>query len=386
MLKETYTENIETERLLLRKFEYTDEDSMLRNWIADPEVQHNYGEPVYSTSEEVRAFMDKIMEGYSRPHYYKWAVIEKDSRECVGLIAYFLVDVKNEFAEIEYCIGTAFQGKGYATEACKAVIRYGFDVIGLHKVQICARPSNAPSRKVIEKCGFEYEGMLRDYFHMADGTFESRMYFSILNPQCSEQEKKGSLKNVVLDMGNVLLDFNPDFVLDAFCSSDEEKEVIRRELFDGPEWLMGDRGDIKDKDRFDLVKKRVPEKYHDALRKCADGWKICMNPLKGAREFCERVKANGYGIYVLSNASDLFYDYFPKFLPLDFFTGVFVSSDYLMLKPDVEIYKTFLNKYGLKGEECLFVDDREENVSGARKAGMQAFCFKGDYDEVLRLL
>ena len=49
------------------------------------------------------------------------------------------------------------------------------------------------------------------------------------------------IKNIVLDMGNVLLDFRPEFVLDAFCSSDEEKAVIRKELFGGPEWKMGDR-------------------------------------------------------------------------------------------------------------------------------------------------
>ena len=134
------------------------------------------------------------------------------------------------------------------------------------------------------------------------------------------------IKNIVLDMGNMLLDFNPEAVINMFCSSEEEKDIIRKELFNGPEWLMGDKGEIKDKDRFDLVKVRVPEKYHDALRKCADEWGVCMVPLNGAREFCERVKKSGYGIYILSNASDLFYDYFPKFLPLDFFTGVFVSS------------------------------------------------------------
>ncbi|MBR2750059.1 MAG: HAD-IA family hydrolase [Clostridiales bacterium] len=193
------------------------------------------------------------------------------------------------------------------------------------------------------------------------------------------------IKNIVLDMGNVLLDFNPEFVLSQFCSSEEEKEVIRQELFHGPEWKMGDRGLIKDKDRFDLVKGRVPEKYHQALRNCADHWDICMKELPGAREFCEKVKALGFGVYILSNASDLFYSYFPRFMPLDFFTGVFVSADHLMLKPEVEIFETFLKEYGLKSEECLFVDDRQDNVGGARQAGMQAVCFKGDYEEVIRL-
>ena len=65
---------------------------------------------------------------------------------------------------------------------------------------------------------------------------------------------------------------------------------------------------------------------------------------------------------------------------------MFVSSDYLMLKPEVEIYQAFLAKYGLVAEECLFVDDREENVSGARKAGMNGFVFKGDYNAVFENL
>ena len=193
MLKETSTETINTGRLTLRKFESGDCDSVLKNWASDPAVQVNYGEPVYATKEEVAGLLKKYVEGYKNSHYYRWAIIEKESGECIGQIAYFLVDVKNEFAEIEYCIGSAFQKKGYATEACKAVIQYGFDVIGLHKVQICARPANTPSLKVIEKCGFVHEGMLRDYFRMDNGKFEGRMYFSILENEFKKMEEKNSL-------------------------------------------------------------------------------------------------------------------------------------------------------------------------------------------------
>lgn len=189
-----------------------------------------------------------------------------------------------------------------------------------------------------------------------------------------------------MDMGNVLLDYDPDAVLDMFCSSDEEKEVINRELFNGPEWEMGDRGDIKDKDRYDLAKVRVPEKYHKALYDCAFKWSVCMDPLPGAREFCNYVKDHGYRIFVLSNASDLFYEYFPKFMPLDFFDGVFVSSDYLMLKPDPAIYETFLSRYGLKAEECLLIDDRKENISGAKIVGINGFRFEGDFEKIIELL
>lgn len=193
------------------------------------------------------------------------------------------------------------------------------------------------------------------------------------------------IKNIVLDMGNVLFDYNPDFVVNTFCSSEEEKAVIKSELFGGPEWELGDKGVIRDRDRYDLVKVRVPEEYHEALRKCAYEWDICMKPLPGAKDFCNYVKDSGYRVFVLSNASDLFYQYFPRLLPLEFFDGVFVSADHLMLKPDSEIYETFLDEYGLKAEECLFIDDRELNVKAAAELGFKTFRFAGDFEVVKRL-
>lgn len=93
-----------------------------------------------------------------------------------------MVDSNNHFAEIEYCIGRYFQRKGLATEATKAVIQFGFNKMNLHKVQICHKSINIPSRKVIEKCGFVYEGTLRDFFYM-DGQYVDRLYYSILKDE-----------------------------------------------------------------------------------------------------------------------------------------------------------------------------------------------------------
>lgn len=188
MLTHNGTDTITTDRLILRKFEYSDDDSMLRNWIADEKIQSMYSEPVYSTKEEVKELLDKYIGSYERPDYYRWAVIEKASGECIGQIAYFLVDSKNHFAEIEYCIGAEFQCRGYATEATKAVIAFGFDRINLHKVQICTKTINKPSRRVIEKCGFTYEGTLRDYFFM-NGEYVGRHYFSILREEYEAKKK-----------------------------------------------------------------------------------------------------------------------------------------------------------------------------------------------------
>ncbi|MBU3200146.1 GNAT family N-acetyltransferase [Clostridium estertheticum] len=179
MLTHIGTMQIKTERLLLRKFEYTDDKNMLKHWVSDPEIQLMYSEPVYTTMKEVKELLNKYISAYEKNDCYRWAIVLKETGECIGQIAYFLVDSNNHFAEIEYCIGSCFQRKGFATEATKSVIQYGFDKINLHKVQICHKSINIPSRNVIEKCGFVYEGTLRDFFYM-DGQYVDRLYYSIL--------------------------------------------------------------------------------------------------------------------------------------------------------------------------------------------------------------
>ena len=176
------TQEIVTDRLLLRAFTYDDADQMFRNWASDEEVQHNYGEPAYGTLEAVQELLAKVIAKYDDGYFYRWVITERETGECVGMAAYFLVDQGNHFGEIEYCIGKAFQGKGYATEACRAVIRYGFEKIGFNKVQICCRPANVASNKVIDKCGFTYEGTLREYFYR-DGKYEGRKFYSILRSE-----------------------------------------------------------------------------------------------------------------------------------------------------------------------------------------------------------
>lgn len=182
MLTHIGTHTIETEGLILRRFNYTDDEDMLQYWVADERIQSLYSEPVYTTKDEVKGLLDKYIGSYDKDDYYRWAIIEKKSNKCIGQIAYFLVDNKNHFAEIEYCIGTEFQCKGYATEATKAIIEYGFKKINLHKVQICTKTINQPSKRVIEKCGLTYEGTMRDFFYM-NGEYVGRLYFSILKSE-----------------------------------------------------------------------------------------------------------------------------------------------------------------------------------------------------------
>ena len=190
------------------------------------------------------------------------------------------------------------------------------------------------------------------------------------------------IKNIILDMGNVLLTFNPEVCLNAFLDNEEDRAIIRKELFEGPEWIQGDYGIITNAQRYEPVSKRVPARLHPALQKCVDEWDMCMKPVPGAMDFCEYVKSKGYGIYVLSNACNGFYKYFPNFAEVSYFDGVMVSSDVHMIKPEEGIYTHFLTTYGLVAQECLFIDDRPENVEGGCKIGMNGFIFTGDFEAV----
>ena len=194
------------------------------------------------------------------------------------------------------------------------------------------------------------------------------------------------IKNVILDMGNVLLNYDPDFSLDTLCTNPEAKPIIKKYLFEGYEWIQTDLGVITPEHRFESVKKHIPEQFHNDFASVHENWAICMTPVDGAKEFCDYLKRNGYRIFILSNASTEFYTYFTKQFELDFFDGYAVSCDLKIIKPDERIYKHILDKYSLVPEECLFIDDRKENTDAAEKLGMFGFEFKKNYDEITALI
>ncbi|WP_285824391.1 HAD family hydrolase [Schaedlerella arabinosiphila] len=194
------------------------------------------------------------------------------------------------------------------------------------------------------------------------------------------------IKNIIFDMGNVLLRYDPEVCLNRFVKREEDRALIRRELFEGPEWVQGDLGHITDEQRFDGVSRRVPQELHTELRQCVEQWHMCMEPVHGAKEFCAYAKEQGYRLYVLSNASSSFYQYFPRFAPFEYFDGLVVSCDIHIVKPDIRIYRYLLETYGLAPEECFFIDDMAANVEGARKAGISGAVFGGDFEEIRKKL
>jgi len=182
-MQHTGTQTIMTNRLTLRRFTPADTESAWRNWAGDEQVQSDYGEPVYVTLEAAGELLDRYIGSYEKAEVYRWGIfLSSEPDNCVGQVAYFIVDSKNEFCEIEYCIGRAYQNNGYTTEAVKTITAYGFDTVGFNRIQVSCRHVNIPSKRVIEKCGFTYEGTLRQYFNHL-GEFHDRLYYSILKSE-----------------------------------------------------------------------------------------------------------------------------------------------------------------------------------------------------------
>lgn len=194
------------------------------------------------------------------------------------------------------------------------------------------------------------------------------------------------IKNIIFDMGRVLLKFDPYVSLNTYCENKEDIDLLYKELFEGPEWIMADEGKITNGQRFELVRERVPERLHRTLKLVVENWDMCMEPVEGALGFYARVKEKGYHTYVLSNACNRFYGYFPKHYDLESFDGVVVSSDVKMIKPNPAVYEYILKKYGLKPEECLFIDDVEANVKAAEAVGIKGFVFKNNYEKLKEVL
>ncbi len=175
------TQKIETDRLKLRPFTLLDAGSMYTNWINDPAVQAEYGEPVYGSISSIEGLLQKWISAYRKDDFYRWAVTLKDRETCIGQIAFCHVDCEHHQAELEYCIGQAYQNKGYVTEALTAVIQFTFARTGLHRLQAYHRGRNAVSGRVLQKAQMKYEGTLKESFYYCDtGEYDDKLYYGIV--------------------------------------------------------------------------------------------------------------------------------------------------------------------------------------------------------------
>jgi len=129
----------------------TDAADLLELWIADPNVQTEYGEPTYETMEAVEGLLKKWIAGYENPAFYRWAMVERESNRCIGQIAFCRVYEDCRAAEMEYCVSAGFWGKSYAGEALQAVIDHIFANTDFSWLEVYHRAENTKSGRVLQR-------------------------------------------------------------------------------------------------------------------------------------------------------------------------------------------------------------------------------------------
>ena len=195
------------------------------------------------------------------------------------------------------------------------------------------------------------------------------------------------IKNIVFDLGNVLLDFDPKSYLDELGYSDDLKAQLINEIFETEEWLQLDRGTISQKQAVEKWQQRNPELAEEIAEVMAE-WEKILTLKKDSLEILKSTAKKNYNLYILSNFHQLAFDYISsKYDFFKYFDGRVISADVNLIKPEAEIYDHLLNKFNLKAEETLFIDDSKANIEAALKKGIRVIHFKDaeSLDEELKL-
>lgn len=185
------------------------------------------------------------------------------------------------------------------------------------------------------------------------------------------------IKNILFDMGQVLIRFDQGFFIRRLGIDGPDKDLLMQEVFRSVEWVQMDRGTLREEDAFLRIAPRLPEHLHDAAKKLLCMWDRPILEIEGMYELVAELKEKGYGVYLLSNASVRQHDYWPRIPASQFFDGKLISADVHVIKPQPEIYRLCLEKFGLTAEECFFIDDAPANIEGALNCGIPGAVFHG---------
>lgn len=187
-----------------------------------------------------------------------------------------------------------------------------------------------------------------------------------------------SIRNVIFDMGGVLMTFNSKRFATIFTDTEEDAELLDRALFDRNEWALLDAGVISHETMRRIAEATLPERLLPNLHECIAHWPEHSEPIAPTNSFAAQLKERGFGLYLLSNAStriDEQLGHCPAYPLMD---GRVVSAEERLMKPDPAIYQLLCERYGLDSATCIFVDDNLNNCHGAEVAGMQSFHFITD--------
>ena len=195
------------------------------------------------------------------------------------------------------------------------------------------------------------------------------------------------IRNIVFDMGNVMIRFDPAYFMDREGLTDPaDRKLVMNELFQSLEWAQMDSGVLTEETAEPLILARIPDRLKAQVRHLLHNWSSPRDEIPGMEELAQGLKNAGYGIWLLSNASKAQHTYWPKVSVSRLFDGKLISCDIGFVKPMREIYQAFSEKFGLLPEECVFIDDAISNVAGAVACGWQGIVFHGDSAELAEKL
>ncbi len=184
------------------------------------------------------------------------------------------------------------------------------------------------------------------------------------------------IRHIVFDLGQVLINYQPEAYLRRLFPHHPHIEVLQRAIFASSEWLMLDRGVI---DQWEAEARLINQ--HPYLKKeisaTLAGWFAMLTPIEANVELLPQLKNKGYGLYVISNFHKAAFSHVVgKYGWFELFGGMVLSFQHQVLKPEPQIYRELLGGYQLREEECLFIDDVAANVEGARRMGMDAVLYQ----------
>ena len=190
------------------------------------------------------------------------------------------------------------------------------------------------------------------------------------------------IRNIVFDMGQVIIRFDPKIFLDRYDITEEDKQILNREVFRSVEWIMTDHGKMDETSAVNSIIPRIPPHLKKIASSLVREWYEPVIPVEGMEDFVRELKNEGYGIWLLSNAGFNQPAYWAKVPVSECFDGTMISAEVGLLKPNPGIYRLFTERFGLVPEECLFIDDNPMNVEMAICCGWKGIVFHGDLNEL----
>ncbi len=193
-------------------------------------------------------------------------------------------------------------------------------------------------------------------------------------------------RNIIFDLGNVLITFDPLDFLIHLLNDAEKARLCQALIIQSPEWRELDRGQISVEQAQTIFIERQPA-LREAVELFFRHWLSMFQPIPETVSLVDELRMEGYRLYVLSNIIRESYEDLRERLTFwDRFEGIVVSYALKTAKPEPAIYRYLLDHYRLRPEECLFIDDMEANVAGARAVGIPAVRFDsaGDLRKMLQ--